>query len=149
MALNPEFCRACLKTNINQKARRKTQDPCKLLLHAISTCYLCFCPKLIKGSSCPILQTAPALRSCCWGSAPHIQPHTPLDSTSCSTCTSPRSHDAMYETPSDSSPTAIANIKENSNQYTQSLFIIHPPPRIISHMGFRLPRTVQEVVGST
>jgi len=141
MALNPEFCSVCLKANINQTARRKTQDPCKLLLHATSTCYLFTCPRLLKNQGCATLQTAPA-SSCCWGSAPHVHSHVLPDPTSRSACTTPCSHIGMYEAQPDSSPTATANIKENGNPHAQSLMFFFL--RIISHIGFWLLRRVQE-----
>lgn len=147
MAPNPEFCRACLKASINQKAWQKTQDPCELLLHTASTCYLFIGPKLIKSCSRPTLQTAPAL-SCCWGSAPHVHSHVLVDSTSCTTCATPCSHNAVYETRSDSSPTAIANIKENSNQYTQSFYFIYFFPKDNFPHGLLAPAHGSGVVGS-
>lgn len=125
MAPNPEFCRVCLKANINQKARWKTQALCELLLHPTSTCSLFICPKLVKSFT-----------KCCWGSAPHVRPHALVDANSCSTCTTP-----CIKTQPDLSPPAIANIQENSNQYAWSFIFLL---RIISHIGFWLLRTVQD-----
>lgn len=44
MAPHPELRRACLKADINQKARQKAQGPRGLLLHTFSTCPCCMCP---------------------------------------------------------------------------------------------------------